>query len=83
MQAGSREKTSCALPGILTQPTGQVSACTTLWTLGTGVLCCTAGFAPTRYPSSGISTMPAVPKASREMIFIDIRQLSIPTNITK
>lgn len=49
MQAGSREKTSCALPGVLTQPTGQVSACTTLWTLGNRLLCYTTGFAPTKY----------------------------------
>lgn len=34
MPAGFREKISCALTGILTHPTGQVSACTTPWTLG-------------------------------------------------
>ena len=49
----------------------------------TRMLCYIAGFAPTKYPSSGISTMPAVPKASWEMTFIDIRQVSIPTYITK
>lgn len=31
MQAGFREKTSPALPGILIHLTGQVSACTVLW----------------------------------------------------
>lgn len=83
MPAGFREKISCALTGILTHPTRQVSACTRLWTLGTRMLCYIAGFAPIKYPSSGISTMPAVPKTSWEMTFIDIRQVSIPTYITK
>lgn len=64
MPAGFREKIICALTGILTHPTGQVSACTTPWTIGTRMLCYIAGFAPTKYPRSGISTMPAVPKAS-------------------
>lgn len=62
MQADFREKTSSVFPGILTHPTGQVSACTIPWTLGTSVLCCTAGFALTRYPSSGVNPLPVVPE---------------------
>lgn len=59
MPAGFREKISCALTGILTHPIGQVSACTTPWTIGTRMLCYIAGIAQTKYPRSGICTMPA------------------------
>lgn len=54
-----------------------------LWTLGTRLLFCTGGFALTKYPSSGIGSMSGAPKARQEMIFIDTKQLTIPTSIAK
>lgn len=53
------------------------------WTLGTRLLFRTGGFALIKYPSSGISSMSGAPKARQEMIFIDTKQLTIPTSIAK